>query len=105
MSTTLIIEKIISYLVPVIIGYMITIIKKVLKEFKDLKKDQLDDMRVDLANKFYVYDQMEVVEDYLYASFNEKCNRYFDRGGDSYIHDLYERSKKWKIKHTGVNLS
>ena len=105
MSATLIIEKIISYLIPVIIGYMITMIKKVLKEFKDLKQDQLDDMRVDLANKFYVYDQMDFVEDYLYKSFNDKCNRYFDRGGDNYIHDLYERSKKWKIKKTGVKLS
>ena len=26
------------------------------------------------------------------------------QGGDSYIHDLYERYKKWKIKKTGVRI-
>ena len=47
---------------------------------------------------------MEEVDDYLYVSFAEGCNKYFSRGGDSYIHDLYERSKKWKIKKTGVRI-
>lgn len=78
--------------------------KKLLEEFAQLKQDQLDDMRAALANKFYAYNTMEEVDDYLYVSFVEGCNKYFSRGGDSYIHDLYERSKKWKIKKTGVRI-
>lgn len=81
-----------------------TNIKKLVKEFETLKQDQLDDMRTDLANKFYVYDVMEQVEDYLYIGFVDTCNKYFARGGDGYIHDLYERSKKWKIKKSGVKI-
>ena len=78
--------------------------KKLLEEFAQLKQDQLDDMRAALANKFYTYNTMEEVDDYLYVSFVEGCNKYFSRGGDRYIHDLYERSKKWKIKKTGVRI-
>ena len=50
-----------------------------------VEKDELDEMRNDLSNKFYVYDAMDQVEDYLVTSFREKCNKYFDKGGVSII--------------------
>ena len=108
---TTIIDTIIKTLVGALLGYLLECMRshkkkndKVIEDFNQLKKDQLDDMRCDLANKFYAYNSMQEVDDYLYASFVEKCEKYFTRGGDSYIHDLYDRSKNWKIKRTGVNL-
>ena len=75
--------------------------KDIILEFKQLKESQLLDMRSDLSNKFYVYDAMEEVDDYLVMSFREKCERYFSQGGDSWIHPMYDKSFKWKIKPTG----
>lgn len=101
-------NSIISYVVPIILGFLIGIIKNaknrektVINDLNMLKENQLLDMRSDLSNKFYVYDAMEEVEDYLIMSFQEKCERYFEMGGDNWIHPMYDKSKTWKIKPTG----
>lgn len=75
--------------------------KAILEEFKKLKETQLMDMRNDLSNKFFVYDAMEEVEDYLVMSFREKCEKYFEMKGNNWIHPMYDKSFQWKIKPTG----
>lgn len=114
-----IIKSIISFIVTGGLGYCVSTIKslkkkkkerddKILKEIeaiklqqKEIVEDQLDEMRNDLSNKFYVYDAMDEVEDYLVTSFREKCNKYFDKGGDTWIHPMYDKSFQWKVKVTG----
>lgn len=91
-----IISTIINMAIPVILGYCIGIIRKMRK----LAGTQLMDMRNDLSNKFFVYDAMDEVEDYLVMAFREKCEDYFEMGGDSWIHPMYDKSFKWKIKPT-----
>lgn len=103
-----IISTIITFIVSGVLGYCVSILKNfrkhknaMLEEFKQIKESQMADMKADLANKFFVYDTMEAVEDYLVISFREKCERYFAMGGDSYIHPMYDKSIKWKVKPTG----
>lgn len=103
-----IIKTIITFVASGVLGYCVSTIKnykkgkeQILIEFNELKESQLMDMRSDLSNKFYVYDAMEEVEDYLALSWQEKCERYFKLGGNNYLHNLYEKSQKWKIKPTG----
>ena len=109
------INTLISLAVSGIVGYLIGRIKdykkklqdkktmeeRIIKEIKLLKEDQLLEMRNDLSNKFFVYNAMDEVEDYLVMSFREKCERYFGYGGDSWIHPMYDTSFNWKIKPTG----
>ena len=109
-----VIKTIISLVVSGLFGYLIGRIKdykkklynkkesekQVINEIKTLKEDQLLEMRNDLSNKFFVYDAMTEVEDYLVMSFREKCERYFSYGGDSWIHPMYDKSFNWKIKPT-----
>lgn len=94
------------------LGYCVSTIKnlkakkkekddKILSKIEALEENQLLEMRNDLSNKFYVYDAMQSVEDYLVMSFREKCERYFNMGGDSWIHPMYDKSFKWEIKPTG----
>lgn len=104
----LVLKSIISYIIPIILGFLIGILKNIKandKEFKEdlkkIKENELLEMRGDLSNKFYVYDAMEEVEDYLVMSFQEKCERYFAMGGNNWIHPMYDKSKNWKIKPTG----
>lgn len=106
--TATIVKSIINYVIPIILGYLIGFIKKIKEKDKKIiedlamvKDNQLQDMKSDLSNKFYVYDTMEEIEDYLVASFREKCERYFEMGGDTWIHPMYDKSKTWKIKPTG----
>lgn len=97
-----------TFVVSGILGYCVSTIKnykknkdEILKEFEQLKESQIMDMRSDLSNKFFVYDAMDEVEDYLVMSFREKCERYFNMGANTWIHPMYEKSFKWKIKSTG----
>ncbi len=105
--TDIIIKTIITSVTSGVLGYCISVIKhykqtkeKILDEFKELKESQLCDMRSDLSNKFYIYDSMEEVDDYLYLAWMEKLNRYYLLGGNNYLHRLEEKSKNWKIRQT-----
>lgn len=105
--TQQIIDIVLKYIIPIVLGYCISLLKNykkkanaIHKDISQLKETQLLDMRSDLSNKFYVYDAMTEVEDYLVMSFREKCERYFELGGDSWIHPMYEKSFEWKLKAT-----
>lgn len=104
----LIINTIVTFLLGNTLGFCLSLLKKyknqkddIMEEFKQLKESELMDMRSDLSSKFYVYDSMPEVEDYLVISFQDKCQRYFALGGNNYIHTLYEKSFEWHIKQTG----
>ncbi len=106
--THTIINTVITFIVSSSLGYCVKSIKgykkqknDIMEEFSQIKESQLMDMRSDISSKFYVYDSLEEVEDYLVISFQEKCERYFKLGGNNYIHALYEKSFKWKVKPTG----
>ena len=110
-SITVITSSIIGYCVSVIKNYKKKLkekkkeqedfIKFLLERIEKLEKSQLVDMRNDLTNKFYVYDTLEEVEDYLVMAFREKCENYFELDGDSWIHPMYDKSFEWKMKPTG----
>ena len=74
-----IINTILTVSVGSILGYCVSVIKnykkqkdEIMYEFAQLKESQMMDMKNDLSNKFFVYDAMEEVEDYLVIAFREK---------------------------------
>ena len=114
-----IIRTIINFAITGVLGYLAATLKNfkkkkkekedmILKKIENIEKklekiDQEDllQMKSDLSNKFYVYDAMDEVEDYLVESFRKECERYFDRGADSWIHPMYDKSFEWDIRPTG----
>lgn len=92
---------IVSFVVTGALGYLTAKVNDYRKKLKSLEETQLMDMRNDLSNKFFVYDSLSEVEDYLVMAFREKSEKYFELGGDSWIHPMYDKSFKWKIKPTG----
>lgn len=108
----------IRYVVPLILGYCLNVIKSykkkrtekddrifkeielIKKKLESLDKEDLKQMKSDISNKFYVYNTMTEIEDYLVESFRNECERYFDRGGDSWVHPMYNKSLEWNIKPT-----
>jgi len=83
------------------LGYLTAKVNDYRKKLRGLEETQLMDMRNDLSNKFFVYDSLSEVDDYLVMAFREKSEKYFELGGDSWIHPMYDKSFKWKIKPTG----
>lgn len=114
-----IIKIVVNFLVTGLLGYCVASLKnfkkkkkekedKIFKEIELIKKklekldqEDLKQMKSDISNKFFVYDAMDEVEDYLVESFRNECERYFDRGGDSWVHPMYDKSFEWDIKPTG----
>lgn len=114
-----ILRTIVNFAVTGVLGYLVatlkdfkkkkkekedTILKKIEnieKKLEKLDQEDLLQMKADLSNKFFVYDAMDEVDDYLVESFRKECERYFDRGGDSWVHPMYEKSIEWEIKPTG----
>lgn len=92
---------VVGFVITGVLGYLSAKIKDYRKKLKVLENTQLLDMKADLSNKFFIYDSLETVEDYLVMSFREKCEKYFELGGDSWIHPMYDKSFKWNIKPTG----
>ena len=92
---------IVSFVVTGALGYLTAKVNDYRTKLKSLEETQLMDMRNDLSNKFFVYDSLSEVEDYLVMAFREKSEKYFELGGDSWIHPMYDKSFKWKIKPTG----
>ena len=114
-----ILSIIVNFVVTGLLGYLVATLKdfkkkkkekddKIFTEIEYIKKklekidqEDLKQMKADLSNKFFIYDAMDEVEDYLVESFRNDCERYFDRDGDSWVHPMYEKSFEWDIKPTG----
>lgn len=96
-----VIKTAISFVVTGCLGYTMAHLKQYRVKLKVLEETQLLDMKNDLSNKFFVYDSLDEVNDYLVMSFREKCEKYFELGGNSWIHPMYDKSFQWKIKPTG----
>ena len=109
----------INFIITGLLGYLVATLKnvkqkkkekedKILQKIENIEKklekidqDDLKQMKSELSNKFFIYDAMEEVEDYLVESFRDECERYFARGGDSWVHPMYDKSFEWDIKPTG----
>ena len=54
-------------------------------------------LKVEIMNLYDRYRNAEEIDRFNYYLLTELFEKYFDMGGDSYIHDVYERFKKFKI--------
>lgn len=97
-----IIIKIINYLVPLILGYLISVIKNHKK-----KNDAITDaikimLQSNLTNTYFYYEPKKKVLDYVYKNWLSMLKEYEKLGGDDYIHTLAEKMKIWEIVRTDI---
>lgn len=104
-----ILKTIINYLVPLILGYCISLIKNYKKKLKD--KNENDEMfkvalmtmlQSDLTNTYFVYENLKEIPDYIYKNWLNLLSIYEKLGGNDYIHVLAEKMKVWNIKKTDI---
>jgi len=95
-----VILAVIKYLVPLIMGYLISLLRNYSKKDKLSQKALMTMLQSNLTNTYFQYEKKKQVPDYIYQNWTNELQVYEELGGNSYIHNLAERTKDWKIVRT-----
>lgn len=94
-----IVNIIIHYIIPLLLGYLLSSIKSKKKENDSTKKALITLLQSNLTNTFYVYDSVKEIPNYVYKNWLNEFKVYEELGGNDFIHVLAKKMEKWTIKH------
>ena len=97
-----IIMKIINYLIPVVLGYCISVITSYRKKNKAVNNALKIMLQNNLTNTYFVYSTKKKITDYVYKNWLNMLDEYEALEGDDYIHILADRMKSWEIVRTDI---
>lgn len=97
-----ILKSVITYVVPIVAGFLIGRISNYKKKNKGLTNGIMILLQSDLTNTFYYYEPLGEMPDYVYRNFLNKLKAYEDLGGDDYIHTIAEKMKDIKTTRTDI---
>lgn len=97
-----ILMKIINYLIPLIMGYLISVVGSYRKKNKATNRALKIMLQNNLTNTYFVYSTKEQIPDYVYKNWINMLDEYEALDGDDYIHTLAEKMKSWKIVRTDI---
>lgn len=98
-----IIIKIINYLIPVVLGYCISLIGSYKKKNKATNNALKIMLQNNLTNTYFVYNAKKKIPDYVYKNWLNMLKEYENLDGDDFIHVLDENIKKsWEIVRTDI---
>lgn len=93
-----IIKTIISYLVPLVLGYLLAYLKN-----RNLYKKALMTLfQNNLTNTYWVYEKTQRIPDYVYKNWLNSSKMYGKLGGNDYVHVLAEKMTHWDIVKTDI---
>jgi len=94
--------KVINYLLPIVLGYCISVIKNYKKK-NDATNNALKIMlQSNLTNTYYVYSVKKKIPDYVYKNWINMLKEYEKLEGDDYIHTLANKMKEWEFVKTDI---
>lgn len=97
-----IIDTAIKFLLPIILGYCLSIIKNYKKK-NDATTNALKIMlQNNLTNTYYVYSSKKKIPDYVYKNWLNMLKEYENLDGDDFIHILAEKMKTWDFTKTDI---
>ena len=97
-----IIIKIINYLIPVVLGYCISLIGSYRKKNKATNNALKIMLQNNLTNTYFVYSSKKKITDYVYKNWLNMLDEYEKLEGDDFIHVLADRMKSWEIVRTDI---
>ena len=97
-----ILDIILKYIVPLILGYCLNVIRNYRKKNNAIKNALLIMLQSNVTNAYFIYEKEKKILDYVYKNWLSELAVYEDLGGDDYIHTLAEKMKSWEIVHTDV---
>lgn len=100
--TEQIIIQIITYLVPLILGYLLKSFTNYFKKGKLEQKALMNLLQNNLTNTYFVYEKIGEIPDYVYKNWLNQLVIYEKLGGDDYIHEIAIRMKELRIIKTNI---
>ena len=97
-----IVIKIINYLIPLVLGYCISIINNYKKKNKAITNAMKIMLQSNLTNTFFVYSTKKKITDYVYKNWLNMLDEYEKLEGDDYVHTLADKMKDWEIVRTDI---
>lgn len=97
-----ILKAIVSFLIPIVLGYCLGYIKKKRKNENVQNQALVMMLQNNLTNTYFVYEQIGEIPDYVYKNWLNLLKAYEGLEGDDYIHCLADKMKKWKIVKTDI---
>ena len=97
-----IIIKIINYLIPIILGYCISVIGNYKKKSNATNRALKIMLQNNLTNTYFVYSTKKKIPDYVYKNWLNMLDEYEALDGDDYIHALASKMKDWEIVRTDI---
>lgn len=100
--TEQIIDIVLKYIIPIILGYCISLIKNYKKKSNATNKALKIMLQNNLTNTYFVYSTKKKIPDYVYRNWLNMLKEYENLDGDDYIHTLADKIKSWEIVRTDI---
>ena len=97
-----IVMTVIRYLMPVILGYCLNIIRNYKKKTTATNKALKIMLQNNLTNTYFVYSDKKIISDYVYRNWLNMFKEYKELGGNEYIDTLAEKMEKWELVRTDI---
>jgi len=97
-----IVMKIINYLIPLVLGYCISVIGNYKKKSKATNNALKIMLQSNLTNTYFVYSSKKKITDYVYRNWLNMLDEYENLEGDDYVHTLADKMKDWEIVRTDI---
>lgn len=94
--------KIINYFIPLVLGYLISVVNNYGKKNKATNNALKIMLQNNLTNTYFVYSTKKKINDYVYRNWLNMLDEYEKLEGDDYIHVLADRMKNWEIVRTDI---
>lgn len=93
---------IVKYLVPIILGWCLNVIRSYRKKTAATNKALKIMLQSNLTNTYFVYSTKKKIPDYVYRNWLNMLDEYENLEGDDYIHNIAERMKAWELVRTDI---
>ena len=97
-----IVIKIINYFIPLVLGYLISVVNNYRKKNKATNNALKIMLQNNLTNTYFVYSTKKKINDYVYRNWLNMLDEYEKLEGDDYIHNLASRMENWEIVRTDI---
>lgn len=100
--TQQIIDIVLKYIIPIILGYCISLLKNYKKKATATNSALKIMLQNNLTNTYFVYSSKKKIPDYIYKNWINMLDEYEKLEGNDYIHTLAEKMKNWEIVRTDI---
>ena len=97
-----ILKTAINYLVPLLLGYLISRVATLKKKNKATDVALRTLLQNNLTNTYFVYDEHKAIPDYVYKNWLNMLHVYEDLGGNDYCHMLAKKMETWDIVQSDI---